>query len=216
MVLGKRRGGGFSDTFWEDIYRSVVIKELNRFSSYPSEPDENRKLNNPYKPTPEMRIRCDKGIVELAYATRHVARLWIQDFITEFAPQKGIPHTGSCYHTPVIKELEGVLNGIDGTDTVDCLGLFCDMRAIYTKQEWKESTSILGTFDEYVRRILFFSHCCFVKGVSILDLFKSNATFSKESIYRFYHSYNLEYVKTKPLSSCFALVWWKYNLYNNE
>lgn len=206
MSLGKRRDRGHVDIFWGKIYRTVLINELRRFGSNPVEPDENIRRYQPHRPTPAMIVRCDVGIIELADATRDQARVWVRAFILEF-DDRANSSCWQCHHRTVIICLENVLHDIEGTETLENLSLFSDMRAIYLND-----ASILRKFDEYVIRILFFGNKSFDKDTTMLDLENSNALFSKEAIYRFFHRHNLEYAQERSLAACFALIWWKFNM----
>jgi hypothetical protein len=192
-TLGKRlvRDHPGVDVFWDTIYRSVFLTQLHQFSS------------TAFEPTPDMRARCDIAIIEFVNATRAEARSWIHAFIADF---KDIQHTPKCNPAPIVTLLRGILHDIDGTESLDCLKLFFDMRTMYINS----NACFLCEFDEHMKNILF--HGKLDLNTTMSDIWNSTALFSKDAIYRFFHSNNLDYIQERSLNSCFALVWWKWNM----
>jgi hypothetical protein len=186
MLLGTLEVSSIRDTFWDDIYRDVVINAIKQFRIHP------------YKATSEKIEYCDRGITELLYSTRDDARSWIREFSSVFG-------SDDC-HTPMVTVLKGLVCDMDGTESIESLQLWYDMRAMYNKKE------VLQTFDKYVISIIFFGHSYFDKNVSIMNPSFQCATFSRDAIYRFYNYLSIDIVELVPTDSCIALVWWKHTI----
>ena len=210
-------------TFWDAMYRNVVLNELDDCIQHIDEPDSGElnstELYKTYKMS-NARILImiegikisEKGNVVVQHKTNPDNRQRTLDSLLGYMEEfktKGIKRD-------IINRISSLIIDMQGTESIESANMLWDIQQVYKdgRNGDEEDKIAIEAIDKFVYELLFCACRGFCKKKttvypSFTELKENKATFSREAVYR---QYETTPALRTPIQASIALVFWKYQI----
>ena len=183
------------DTFWDSVYGPIFIRVLIQL--------QQSSVGTKHSAESDINWSIENGIQICTNQPRSVSHLFLSNLQAEFEDRTQL----DAKSTKIFLYLMDILKDITGKHKLVEIDFFCRLRHLYyTSSITQESKSI----DEFIFSHIFFilptKHSKFFP-VTLLSMIEHNATFSEQSIRRYYHCSKWNIVASMSLSSQLALCY---------